>query len=189
MFRDSSFVAYEIASNMSMLEEFRDIYGMRFTGLEDPASQLYNDYSYPNPEAPYPRDIVIDGDGIVRYWSTEYDPQKIIETIRNLLNDTTSADEWDRWSSTTIYVEPAVPNPSRGSVQIGWQSPRGGWTAEVFDVTGRTIQSLGSFDEPGRHSVSWDGQDQTGRRVPAGVYFLRLQNGGDTAAQRFMRID
>lgn len=37
----------------------------------------------------------------------------------------------------------------------------------------------GSF-EPGYHTVRWDGLSDTGRRVPAGIYFLSVQNEGQS---------
>ena len=46
---------------------------------------LYQTYRVPVPEAPYPQDYIIDQDGIVRYWSDEYDPQEIIKIIDQLL--------------------------------------------------------------------------------------------------------
>ena len=35
-----------------MLQEFRDVYGMRFDGLVDNGSQTYQTYRVPEPEAP-----------------------------------------------------------------------------------------------------------------------------------------
>ena len=54
----------------------------------------------------------------------------------------------------------------------------------LFDVTGRRVATL--LDDtraPGPHSIFWNGQDSANRRVPAGVYFLRL----DTSRQVQMR--
>lgn len=46
---------------------------------------VYSKYRVPNPEAPYPQDYIIDKQGRVRYWEGEYDAQKCIETIEELL--------------------------------------------------------------------------------------------------------
>ena len=70
---------------MNQLQEFIQVFGQRFIGLVDNIS-LYNTYRVPNPEAPYPQDYIIDQNGIVRYWSDEFDPQEIIKTIDGLLN-------------------------------------------------------------------------------------------------------
>jgi flagellar hook assembly protein FlgD len=45
----------------------------------------------------------------------------------------------------------------------------------VFDLRGRRLCTLvrGEVSQ-GRHSVIWDGCDDEGRRLPAGVYVARL---------------
>lgn len=189
MFKDDDFVAYEVSTSMLMHEQFRDIYGMRFLGLVDSVNQLYGAYNYPDAEAPFPKDVVIDRSGIVRYWSTEYNPQKLIEVIQELLDDTTAIEDPIQSSNITIRVNPAVPNPSNDDVFVSWSSPRGGWTVELFDIVGRDVLNLGTYSEPGEHRVRWNGHDRSGRRVPAGVYFVNLRNGEDVASQRLLRID
>ncbi len=172
-----------------MIDEFTDIFGMRFVGLEDPASQVYGQYGFPNPEAPYPRDIVIDQEGIVRYWSTEYDPQKIIATVDRLLGDSSGANDLPNDPALSLTWDPAVPNPSRQAVTLQWESGRGGGHLEVIDAAGRRVRSLGSSVSPGRHRLTWDGKDGIGRKLPSGVYFVRLRSDSETVSQQILRID
>lgn len=174
---------------MPMIEEFAEIYGMRFTGLVDPSNSVYAAYNYPNAEAPYPRDIVIDADGRVRYWSTEYDPQKIIEVIAGLLDSPASLGPAPAGGRISLAWDPVWPNPSPAGVRVRWSSPLGGWSLELFDPSGRRIRNLGRFADPGEHRLDWDGRDREGRPLPAGVYFLRLRNGARVESQRIMRID
>jgi hypothetical protein len=45
----------------------------------------------------------------------------------------------------------------------------------LYDATGSMVRKLVSGAMPaGRHSSAWDGRDDWGRPVPAGVYYLRL---------------
>lgn len=53
----------------------------------------------------------------------------------------------------------------------------------VLDNAGRVVRALGSF-EPGTADVTWDGRDDAGNRVPAGVYFCRLAAGDETRVGR-----
>jgi hypothetical protein len=49
-------------------------------------------------------------------------------------------------------------------------------TLTVYDVTGRRVRDLQRARlSPGDHRLTWDGRDDGGRRVAAGVYFLRLR--------------
>ena len=56
---------------------------------------------------------------------------------------------------------------------------------EVFDVRGRVVRRM--FPQPaaaGLHVHTWDRRDAAGRRVPRGVYVLRLVSLGDTAHRK-----
>jgi len=47
----------------------------------------------------------------------------------------------------------------------------------VHDVRGRVVANLRDADLPaGRHSFTWQTRDPHGRRLPSGVYFLRLES-------------
>jgi hypothetical protein len=49
----------------------------------------------------------------------------------------------------------------------------------VYSLAGAKIRGLVDVTyEPGRHSVSWDGRDDAGRRVSPGVYFVRFAADG-----------
>ncbi len=59
----------------------------------------------------------------------------------------------------------------------------------VFDVGGRQIRELRSGDlDGGVHLVVWDGRDASGRRVPAGAYFARLQTSSGLRTDRVIMI-
>ena len=71
------------------------------------------------------------------------------------------------------------PNPSDGVAEIGYTLDR---TSDVritiYDVAGRVVRALrqqGSMGA-GPHTVRWDGMDRSGRPVPAGQYFARIQS-------------
>lgn len=73
----------------------------------------------------------------------------------------------------------ASPNPFTGSVRILFTLDRK-TKAEIsiYDVTGRLVRSISSGTlYPTQHSFEWDGRDQSGVAVPAGVYFCRLRAG------------
>jgi len=47
----------------------------------------------------------------------------------------------------------------------------------VYDVMGRRIRDLAASDQAGRHDFIWDGKNQEGKPVSAGVYFIQLDLG------------
>jgi hypothetical protein len=72
----------------------------------------------------------------------------------------------------------AAPNPFRHAVELlvppGWQG------VDIFAPSGRLV---GGFPA-GRHR--WDGTDESGRLLPAGVYFLRARAGA--GRRRLLRL-
>lgn len=65
-----------------------------------------------------------------------------------------------------------LPQPSRGAMQFAWQASADATTLEVFDVRGarRMRRAL----PPHTSSFSWNGHDDEGAPLPAGVYFAKL---------------
>jgi hypothetical protein len=73
------------------------------------------------------------------------------------------------------------PNPFRtDGTTVRFDLPRPtDAQVSVYDLAGRRVATLTEGALPaGRHSVRWDGRDVTGRRVGAGVYFVRLESAG-----------
>jgi hypothetical protein len=74
----------------------------------------------------------------------------------------------------------AMPNPVVSQTAVRFGLPADGLvTVQVFDVSGRVVRTLhGGLLAAGWHSVVWDGTDDRGARVPAGVYTVVLDAGG-----------
>jgi hypothetical protein len=94
-------------------------------------------------------------------------------------------------ASPGLAAEPPVrtalagPNPFRSDVGIRWTAPDAGGGARlgIWDVTGRRV--LEAVATGGRWS--WDGRDEAGRPVPAGVYFVRVETGDRVETLRVVR--
>jgi hypothetical protein len=84
-------------------------------------------------------------------------------------------------------IESVTPNPSFGSATIAFTLARGGpTTLAVVDVAGRVVVRLMDGDQPaGRYEVAWDAS-AAGRRLRAGVYFVRLGSAGFAAVRRIV---
>jgi len=184
-------VIFEIATTLDMALSFRDVYGMRFVGLEDDEGAVYVTYRVPDPEAPYPQDFVIDQDGIIRYWSWEYDPQEVIATIERLLA-TSSAEEDppDPVTETRLRLAPPAPNPFRTETDLRFTLPeRGRVRLNVYAVTGGLVRTLVKGErDAGEHVIRWDGRHDRGARVASGVYFIELVAGVERQSRRTVLI-
>jgi hypothetical protein len=85
------------------------------------------------------------------------------------------------------------PNPFNPSTRILYRVPRGDRATPValtiYDLAGRLIRRLvNARRAPGSYDVMWDGIDDTGASVAAGVYFCRLTIGEKTWTNRMVLL-
>jgi hypothetical protein len=84
----------------------------------------------------------------------------------------------------------AATNPVRGGVELRISSPDPGvQRLRVCDLAGRTIRRVddGRFGA-GSRSAYWNGRDDQGNKVPAGVYWLYLEANGRLARGRVVLL-
>lgn len=83
------------------------------------------------------------------------------------------------------------PNPSGGEVRLALEMPRAGAVeASVVDVQGRLVRTLHRGAAPaGRVTLTWDGNDASGRRAAAGLYFVRALADGERRDARIVRVN
>lgn len=87
-------------------------------------------------------------------------------------------------------LEKGTPNPFNNATNItfniGAESPV---RLVIFDVTGRIVRTLvkGKL-VPNRYSVVWDGHDNSGRPVAAGLYLYQLEAGAFRSTQKLIVI-
>jgi hypothetical protein len=93
-----------------------------------------------------------------------------------------------------VYVSPSVgvadntpgvyalyqnyPNPAIGNTTIKYAIPeKTNISLKIYDISGRVVKTLASgVKEPAYYKVKWNGVDDRGRKVPAGVYFVRFDS-------------
>jgi len=69
----------------------------------------------------------------------------------------------DRGSKAHLW-----PNPMQAACELRWEGKR---TCRIYDIAGRRIREL-----TGDCGARWNGRDEAGARVKAGVYILRLES-------------
>jgi Zn-dependent M28 family amino/carboxypeptidase len=94
--------------------------------------------------------------------------------------DLGSAVAVDRSTLRSVRLDPPRPNPAAGGAAISFGLPADGAAVlRLYGVDGRLVRTLLAARLPaGPHVVVWDGNDEAGRRVAAGIYFCRLQAAG-----------
>jgi hypothetical protein len=85
-----------------------------------------------------------------------------------------------------VILEHVRPNPMRGSATVTYALPQAAAVdLTVVDVQGRRLATIIHGNQPaGRHIVSWDGEQNGGAALPAGVYFVQLRAGAQMRTER-----
>ncbi|MBD3284792.1 T9SS type A sorting domain-containing protein [candidate division WOR-3 bacterium] len=78
---------------------------------------------------------------------------------------------------TPFALEAIVPNPFVGSTKVSFAVPHTTKVSlKVYDISGKLVATLVDGNQnPGRHSVAWNGDDNAGRTVAQGIYLVRME--------------
>lgn len=77
-----------------------------------------------------------------------------------------------------IELKQNFPNPFNPSTIIEYDINQDGQVKiDVFNIQGEKVNTLvNEHQAAGNHTISWDGVNQNGERLPSGIYFYRLNN-------------
>jgi hypothetical protein len=85
-------------------------------------------------------------------------------------------------------LENVTPNPFTGSTVVRFGIARPGQTnVSIYSAVGTLVRTLcNSVRAPAYYSLVWDGRDEMGRAVGAGVYLMRMEAGDFTATRKLV---
>jgi len=122
--------------------------------------------------------------GIQYYLDGTYDPLAAVVTDSFAIKYTTYPPDWvgikeeGGFASLPLKTLLGVmyPNPGLGVMSIRYQiASVSNISLCVYDAAGRLVRTvIKGKCEPGYYTQVWDSRDDLGRRVPAGVYFVRF---------------
>jgi hypothetical protein len=85
----------------------------------------------------------------------------------------------------------AYPNPFSPTVNIVFSIDRpADVSVQIYDVAGRWVSTVheGPVEPGAHHRLAWNGRDDQGRRVAAGVYFAKIEALGGTASRKIVLV-
>ena len=88
-------------------------------------------------------------------------------------------------ATRTLLLAP-FPNPASRGATIRWSLAAGGDVdVEIYNLAGQRVRRLASEQLPaGEHSRIWNGMDDAGQPVGAGLYFIRLRSHETTLTRK-----
>jgi len=96
-----------------------------------------------------------------------------------------------RLSMTPIsYAFSIYPNPFAKQTRVDYAIPEPtSVEVKIYDVTGKLIKTLMNKKlEPSYYQIDWHGKDNIGRKVAAGVYFIRMNARGFESQQKVIFV-
>lgn len=143
-----------------------------------------------------------DGSESVRYYTatTSITCRIRVEAVGNIFYDVSNADFTINGGTTGVpsgpalptelALRPAAPNPSSARADLGIELPRETLLdLAVYTIQGQRVRTLASGRwAAGRHRITWDGDDDSGRGLSAGVYFARLTTAQGSRTARLVRL-
>ncbi len=90
-----------------------------------------------------------------------------------------------------LALHSPFPNPAYGATTLVFDLPNDGGRVDlaVHTVRGQLVRTLiRGRAERGRHTAIWDGTDETGEPVAAGVYFIWLAVNGSTRTEKLLMM-
>lgn len=94
-------------------------------------------------------------------------------------------------SPPTFRLLAAYPNPTSARTSLRFVlSVPDRISAAIFDVQGRQVHSMleSHLMEEGMHELGWDGHDDSGGKVPGGLYFYRFVTSSGVHSRKIVRI-
>ncbi|MBR9977259.1 MAG: T9SS type A sorting domain-containing protein [Bacteroidetes bacterium] len=129
--------------------------------------------------------------GTVRVRVTNVDDEdENVELTFTAVTGTTSASTAPL--ANELRLSQNYPNPfalnTNSSTVISYRTPESGMTTlKVYNLLGREVRTLVNEVRPaGRTMVTWNGRDNTGRMVPAGIYVYKLTTNTQSVSRRMM---
>jgi hypothetical protein len=97
----------------------------------------------------------------------------------------------DREVPRALWLAPCAPNPARRATTVSYGLPRvADLRLTLYSPDGRLVRTVveSAGLAAGYYVSTWDGRDDRGREVPAGVYLLRLESGRQQRTQKVLIV-
>jgi hypothetical protein len=110
-----------------------------------------------------------------------------------ILKTTNGGSQWTAEKKDLVRVSDnrltISPNPFRISTEISYRSTQlGSIGLKIYDVLGRLVRQLDYDAMRLSDQITWTGDDDSGQKLPAGVYFCRLETDEFTTTKKIMKL-
>ncbi len=106
------------------------------------------------------------------------------------LNNLTSVEQSEGQLPTNIALAQNYPNPFNPTTVIGYKVPETSQVSlQIYNVLGQKIKTLfKGVKSAGDYNLQWNGLNDQGQQVAAGIYVVRLENGNAVLLRKMLLI-
>ena len=102
---------------------------------------------------------------------------------------TVGIEDFDLFGDRPSELLPNRPNPFRSETEIRFDLvASSSYELTIFDITGRRVTSISGIGSEGINMVPWDGRNDSGIDVSAGVYFYSLRTDSGTSTRKMVLV-
>ena len=181
--------------NQNQIDQFVDETGITYPILQDQSSGgtgpggfggvTYDEYYIPNQGSPYPRDFIVDQNGLLVYANNEVDTQYMLYILDVLLAGEDLSIQENNIVPDRMNLFPAFPNPFNPFTNIRFNiSKPGPVRIGIFNSNGHFVtELLNKTLSPGYRELQWNGSAKA-----SGVYFVKLESGSYSQVQKIILL-
>ena len=89
---------------------------------------------------------------------------------------------------TSVALSSPAPNPATRGTTFAYAVNTAGASLAVYDIAGRKVKEF-PIERAGAGRLTWNLEDGAGRRVPAGVYVVRLRAGSEAGTTTLVIVE
>ena len=174
--------------NQNQIDQFIEESGVTYPILQDESSGgsgpggfggvVYDDYYIPNQGSPYPRDFIIDQNGILVYANNEVDTDYMLYIIDDLLmEEDVVGIQNELFAIKGFSMFSAYPNPFNPMINLTYELTLDGYvTITIHDLLGKVVSNLVNEEQlAGFNSTRWNATNDNGRPVSTGTYLVKIE--------------
>ncbi len=170
--------------SFSTAVNFANNFGLTYPVLFDQGGTVYSSYVMSG-ISPYPRDVIIDQNGIIAYMHSEYDPQYMLKTVNDLLVVNNIDDEFSESLPQKFDIE-VFPNPFNPTTNISFTVIESrSVNIEIFNVLGEQVYSEihNNLKAGSKRTIILNMLEYS-----SGLYLVKLTNGKHVESKKLVLL-